>query len=315
MEEKRRTVKKKSKTVVKPPKSKNSQQSLSRDEVRSINKKKMLRKRKIKKAVLSLALAIAVLCVGIVLVFSLFFKTSIVTIKGETIYKPEKIVEKSGITAGDNLFRIDEEEISALLSKQLPYIKSATVKRELPDTIVIEIESTKAAACIENNKSYIILDSSGKVLEKGVTELKESLPVIKNIAVKNVEEGNVIELSNKKRNDTLPQILSAIEKAELENLTEIDLNNVNDIKIKYDNRIILKIGNLTNLEKKLARGKKAIENENEINAFAEGTLDLKTDPYAFFKAGIEETTVPDTTKNAEKDKNDKKAEETTAKTD
>ena len=315
MEDKRRTAKKKSKTVIKPPKPKKSQQGLSRDEVRSINKKKMLRRRKIKKAVLSFVLAVAVLCVGIVLVFSLFFKTNIVTIKGDTIYKPEKIVEKSGITAGDNLFRINEEEISELLSKQLPYIKSATIKRELPDTIVIEIESTKGVACIENNKTYIILDSSGKVLEKGVSELKESLPVIKNVTAKTVEEGSIIELTNKKRNDTLPQILSAIEKAELDTLTEIDLKNVNDIKIKYDNRIILKIGNLTNIEKKLARGKKAIENENEINAYAEGTLDLKTDPYAFFKAGIEETTVPATTEKAQKDKNDNKAEETTAKTD
>ncbi len=315
MEEKRRTTKKKSKTVVKPPKPKKSQQGLSRDEVRSINKKKMLRRRKMKKAVLSFVLAVAVLCVGIVLVFSLFFKTNIVTITGDTIYKPEKIVEKSGITAGDNLFRINEDEISDLLSKQLPYIKSATIKRELPDTVIIKIESTTGVACIENNKTYIILDSSGKVLEKGVSELKEPLPVIKNVTAKTVEEGSIIELTNKKRNDTLPQILSAIEKAELDSLTEIDLKNVNDIKIKYDNRIILKIGNLTNIEKKLARGKKAIENENEINAFAEGTLDLKTDPYAFFKAGVEETTVPATTKKTEKDKKDSKAEETTAKTD
>jgi cell division protein FtsQ len=312
MEERRRTTKKKSKTVVRPPKPQKKQQGLSRDEVRSINKKKMLRKRKLKKAILSLALMIVVLCVGIVLVFSLFFKTSIVTIKGDSIYKPEKIVEKSGIVAGDNLFRINEEQISEQLSKQLPYIKSATIKRELPDTIVIEIESATGIACVENNKTYVILDSDGKVLEKGVTELKTPLPVIKNVVPKNVEEGSTIELSNKKRNEALPQILSAIESADLENLTEIDLNNVNDIKIKYDDRITLKIGNLSNVEKKLARGKKAIENENEINAYAEGTLDLKTDPYAFFKAGTEDTTASPVTENVE---NNNKAEETTAKTD
>ncbi len=315
MEEKRRTTKKKSKTVIKPPKPQKSQQGLSRDEVRSINKKKMLRKRKIKKAVLSLVLAVAVLCVGIVLVFSLFFKINIVTIVGDSVYTPEKIVEKSGITVGDNLFRVDEEELSDHLSKQLPYIKSATIERELPDTLVIKLESTSGVACIKNNKSYIILDSSGKVLEKSATELKETLPVIKNVTAKNVEEGTIIELKNEKRNDTLPQLLSAIEKAGLDSLTEIDLKNVNDIKIKYDNRITLKIGNLTNVEKKLARGKKAIENENEINAFAEGTLDLKTDPYAFFKAGVEETTLPATTEKTEKEKNNNKAEETTAKID
>ena len=52
MEEKRRTTNNKPKTVVKPPKSKKSKQSLSRDEVRSINKKKMHRKRKIKKQII-----------------------------------------------------------------------------------------------------------------------------------------------------------------------------------------------------------------------------------------------------------------------
>ena len=91
MEEKRRTTKKRHKTVIKPPKPKKSQQGLSRDEVRSINKKKMRRKRKIKKAIMSLVLAAAILSVGIVLVFSLFFKINTVTIVGKSVYKPEKI--------------------------------------------------------------------------------------------------------------------------------------------------------------------------------------------------------------------------------
>ena len=312
MEEKRRTTKKRHKTVIKPPKPKKSQQGLSRDEVRSINKKKMRRKRKIKKAIMSLVLAAAILSVGIVLVFSLFFKINTVTIVGKSVYKPEKIWEKSGITGGDNLFRVDEEELSNILSTQLPYIKNATIKRELPDTLVIEIESTEAVACIENGKTYIILDSQGKVLEKAAAELKETLPIIRNVSAKTVEEGSVIELKNAKRNEALPQLLSAIEASELDSLTEIDLNNVNDIKIKYDDRIVLKVGNLTNLEKKLARGKKAIDNENEINAYAEGSLDLKTDPYAFFKAGVEETTTVPTTEKAE---NEKVTEPTTEKTD
>ena len=98
MEEKRRTTKKKSKTVIKPPKPKKSQQGLSRDEVRSINKKKMRRKRKIQKAIMTLVLAVAVLCVGIVLVFSLFFKINTVTVTGQSVYSQKQIVEKSGIT-------------------------------------------------------------------------------------------------------------------------------------------------------------------------------------------------------------------------
>ena len=32
----------------------------------------------------------------------------------------------------------------------------------------------------------------------------------------------------------------------------------------------------------------ALEKENEINAYSEGTLDLKTEPYVYFKSGSEE---------------------------
>ena len=66
--------------------------------MRSINKKKMRRKRKIQKAIMTLVLAVAVLCVGIVLVFSLFFKINTVTVTGQSVYSQKQIVEKSGIT-------------------------------------------------------------------------------------------------------------------------------------------------------------------------------------------------------------------------
>ena len=32
----------------------------------------------------------------------------------------------------------------------------------------------------------------------------------------------------------------------------------------------------------------ALEKENEINAYSEGTLDLKTEPYVYFKSGSED---------------------------
>ena len=71
-------------------------------------------------------------------------------------------------------------------------------------------------------------------------------------------------------------------------LTEIDIKNINDIKIKYDDRITFAVGSLTNIETKLARGVAALEKENEINAYSEGTLDLKTEPYVYFKSGSDD---------------------------
>ena len=168
MEERRRTTKKKRKTVVKPPKQQKRQQSLSRDEVRSINKKKMYRKRKIRRAFMTLLLTVAVLCVGVVLVFSLFFKINTINIIGKTPYATKTIVEKCGVAIGDNLFRISEDDLAENLSQELPYIKSVTVKRKLPDELIIEVEPATEIACIKNGKTYILLDETGKVLDTTV---------------------------------------------------------------------------------------------------------------------------------------------------
>ena len=35
-------------------------------------------------------------------------------------------------------------------------------------------------------------------------------------------------------------------------------------------------------------GVAALEKENEINAYSEGTLDLKTEPYVYFKSGSDD---------------------------
>lgn len=280
--------KSKRKTVIKPPKKKTNQH-LSRDEVRSINKKKMNRRRKMKKQILTIFLAIAVFCVGLVLVFSLFFKINTVTVTGDKIYSEKMVVENSGIETGTNLFRVSENKISEKLSKELPYIKSVTFERKLPDTLVINVEATKETAAIVSNGVYVLMDETGKILDKDASVLRENVAVINNVKLKEKQEGEQVVLTSQEKTQTLITLLEAIKKSELVLLTEIDLKNVNDIKIKYDDRITFEVGSLTNIETKLARGKAALEKENEINAYSKGTLDLKTEPYVYFKSGNDDS--------------------------
>lgn len=286
MENRNRKKNKRQKTVVKPPK-KNTNQHLSRDEVRSINKRKMSRRRKMRKNILSLFLAAVVLCVGMVLVFSLFFKINNFDVNGENIYSDKMIIQKSGIEMGTNLFRVNEEKISEKLSKELPYIKSVTLERKLPDTLVINVESTRETAAIVANNAYVLIDETGKVLDKDASVLRENVAIVNNVKLKEKTEGACVVLSDEKKTETLITLLDVLKKTEFELLTEIDLKNVNDIKIKYDDRITFEVGSLINIETKLARGKAALEKENEINAYSKGTLDLKTEPYVYFKSSSE----------------------------
>ena len=275
------------KTVLVPPK-KNKNNHLSRDEVRSINKKKMSRRRKLKKNMLSVLLAVVVMCVGLVLVFSLFFKINTITISGDKVYSDKMVADKSGIEMGENLFKVSEEKLTEKLSKDLPYIKSVTVERKLPDTIIINVEAAKEVAAITTKKGFVLLDETGKVLDKNASILKENVAVVNNVKLKEYIEGEKVILTDEKKTETLIKLFEAIKNADMQLLTEIDLKNVNDIKIKYDDRITFAVGSLTNIETKLARGVAALEKENEINAYSEGTLDLKTEPYVYFKSGSED---------------------------
>ncbi len=272
------------KTVLKPPKN-NKNNHLSRDEVRSINKKKMSRKRKLKKHIFTVLLGIVVMCVGLVLVFSLFFKINTVTISGDKVYSDKMVADKSGIEIGENLFKVNEEKLSKKLSKDLPYIKSVTIERKLPDTIIINVEAAKEVAAIATEKGFVLIDEKGKVLDKNASILKENVAVINNVKLKEYIEGEKFVLTDEKKTQTLIELFEAIKNADMQLLTEIDLKNINDIKIKYDDRITFAVGSLTNIETKLARGIAALEKENEINAYSEGTLDLKTEPYVYFKSG------------------------------
>ena len=287
MENKSRKKTKK-KTVIKPPKNKKNAQ-LSRDEVRSINKKKMSRKRKMKKHLLSIILALVVMCVGLVLVFSLFFKINTITISGDMVYSDKKVTKKSGIEIGENLFKINEEKLSEKLSKDLPYIKSVTIERKLPDTVIINVEAAKEIAAITTKKGFVLIDETGKVLDKDASILKENVAVINNVKLKEYIEGEKLVLTEEKKTEALLKLFEAIKNTDMQLLTEIDMKNINDIKIKYDDRITFAVGSLTNIETKLARGMAALEKENEINAYSEGTLDLKTEPYVYFKSGSDDS--------------------------
>ncbi len=294
-----RKTKKRGKTVLKPPKKKVNQ-NLSRDEQRSINKKKLARKRKMQKNLITLLLGLCVICIGVVLVFSLFFKINTISVIGENIYSDKMVSEKSGVEFGTNLFRVNEKEISEKLSKELPFIKSVTLERKLPDTLVINIQSTKEVAAVASNGAFVLIDETGKVLDKNASILRENVAVVTNVKLENATEGEQITLTKQEKTDALLTLLEALKKSGLELLTEINLKNINDIKIRYDDRITFEVGSLTNIDTKLARGVAALEKENEISSYSKGTLDLKTEPYVYFKAGSEETTKKENTKKQQK---------------
>lgn len=290
MEQRDQNKKKRSDTRIIPPKGK--AESLSRDEVRSIKKKKIRRRRKLKRIALLLFLAVAVISIGVVLVLTVFFRIGTVKVDGKTIYTNEEIILKSGIKTGENMFMIDSGELNETLTSDLPYIKAVTLERELPDTVILKVSTTKAVAAFKWGEGYVLIDETGKVLERSAAKVPKGVAVVTGAKLSDAAEGAPVNIGEG-TTEELVKVLKSIKSSELTSVTGIEIAKNGEFRLRYDNRITIKLGTTDNIDIKLKRAVVSLEKENEINPYSEGVLDLRTDGYAYFKPGEEvSTTLP-----------------------
>lgn len=98
---------------------------------------------------------------------TIFFKISAVSVEGESIYAVADIVDASGIDMDENLFTCKTKKAEQDVVTKLPYIGKATVKRKIPDKIVIIIEPTEAQYAFKcTDGETVLTNGEGKVLEK-----------------------------------------------------------------------------------------------------------------------------------------------------
>ena len=290
MEQNKRKTKGRSSTKIIPPKKKKTE-NLSRDEVRSINKKKIRRKRKAKRFALLAGLALIVACAGIALVLAVFFKIGTVQVKGDKVYSEKDVIAKSGIEVGDNLFLVDEERVNELLTTALPYINKVTIELDLPDKIVLNVSATREVAALPYGSGFILVDEAGKVLDRDSSLIRDGVAIVSGVQLKGAPEGGYIKLNNDDVTNRFIQLLGVIRKIDFKQLTGITLTKKGAFELKYDERITIRVGSFTNLEQKMRRAEAAIEKENEINAYSEGVMDVSVEPYAHFNPG-EDKKVP-----------------------
>lgn len=313
MEQRNRKRSKRSKTKIIPPKKKRPE-SLSRDEVRSINKKKIKRKRKAERLALLAALALVVLSIGVVLVLAVFFKIETITIKGDKVYADKEVILQSGIETGDSLIRVNETKINDRLTKNLPYIGDVTIEKKLPDKLVVTVTATREVAAFQSGAGFILVDVQGKVLDKSASMLRDNVAVVNGISPKTATEGEIIELSDEEATNSFLNLLSAIEKSNIKHLTEITSDKNGQWILRYEDRVTIKLSASDNIETDLRRAVNVLNVENERNPYAEGVLDLTMGDKMYFKPGAE-TTQPASTDVSDKEAQTVSGESTTQKSE
>lgn len=259
------------------------QEPKSRDERRREYAMAKRRKNRIKRILTGLFFFIFLAAVAVTLCFTVFFKVFVITVEGETQYSAEEIIKSSAIKQGESLFGFSAQEVSSSITQSLPYIGKATVKRSIPDTVTIVVESAEPSCAMKTDTGYILLDKDQKVLEK-TDKVDASIPVIALSGVEKADVGFPIKLKDTQVMSSFSLVVSSAEKAGL-NVTSYDLSDSSNIKIICENGdVTLKLGKVSadTIDRKLLLASEAIKKEKENGNSVKGTFDLTYDGKAYF---------------------------------
>lgn len=257
----------------------------TRNQLRRRQNKKRKLKNNVRRALMALCLLVVLIAFGVTLSLTVFFKTETITAQGSGMYTEQEIIDASGINSGNNLLLLDEDEIAKNISRQLPYIGSVEIKKELPNTVYINVTDTIASYAIQNeNGTYILLDINFKVLENASEQNPADTILISAAEVSKAEPGSTIVFSDESVQKRLKEIAQAVYNTGMIQATEIYTNGTNKNYVVYMDRITFELGSLDNIEDKIIRGLASCEKLDESGTNIRGSLNLTIDKQSYFTA-------------------------------
>ena len=203
-----------------------------------------------------------VLAIILIACLVFFFNIETIQIEGVTLYGDEQIQIVGGVQSGQNLIRLDTDVVEERLKNNLVYIEDVKVQQKLPSTLVITCTEAEKAVDIEDNGSYYVVSSSGRVLEQSAKPTGR-IPVIKGFELKSKTPGEELASKDSLKTDILSQLLAGIQDNHYKRITNIDMSDRSDIKILYDERIEIRLGSSVDIESKLTQIKAVIDRQRE----------------------------------------------------
>lgn len=289
---KNKNTTKKSKTTKTKKKTKNKEEDfelklgIEDEEVKPKKKKKKTKKltkkqeiaRKKRKAFLRLVkwttLILLLIGGGIGFLLSSFFNIKEIEIIGNNKLTKDEVISLSQIEIEENTFKLSKNKVEKNI-KQNAYVESVKIKRNLPSTILIEIEERIPTYMITFANAYAYINNQGYFVE--ISKEKLELPIITGYATKeeDIQLGERLCTEDLQKLDDILQIMKAAESNEIANIvTKINISDKQDyvLELKSEKKTV-HIGDTSNLSTKMLYIKSIIEQNKKI----EGEILVNTD--------------------------------------
>lgn len=200
-------------------------------------------------------LALVMAFLVIIIVMSLFFRVSEIEVINASDYSDEEIIVASGIDEGVNLFFVDRFSAASMIFANLPYMDTISIRRQLPNKIIIQAEGSAPAAYLRLDDEYWFVDRFGKMLGAVSALQAEAYPELRSIepitAIEGVEM--IVEGADVQRLAYVSELLNALMgEGLLDDIAWIDLRDPANPSVFYDGRLTVYFGELDNTAYKAA---------------------------------------------------------------
>lgn len=223
-----------------------------------------------------------VICAALVLAICVFFKVSIIEVKGNQRYSTEEVLAASGIKEGDNLVFMNTISAETRLYNALIYISGASVSRKLPNKVVIEVWESGAVAVVETDSGLWLIDKNCRLLTSCKTSEAQNYVNIIGLCGIAPEAGRelVAAAEDAPRIKYLKTILTAMsERQILSDVDNLDVSNIANAQFKYNERFTVKMGKNEYVENKLEM---LLGAAAKLTPEEKGIIDVSEDKKAHF---------------------------------
>lgn len=203
----------------------------------------------------------------------LLFKISVIEITGDTIegYGENEILKISDCKPGDNLVFLPTGNAENTLKQEIPYIEDVKFIRHLPNTLEIRLTAAKVAACVSCDNGWLYVNGEGKILENQAVPRDGMLQIL-GLTPLDTEPGAYLRLEDSDAQTACDSILKTVADLEMtQDFTRVDISDLSDIRLVYQDRIEFQLGNILKLDYKIELGCRALE---ELGAGKKGIMNL-----------------------------------------
>jgi cell division protein FtsQ len=221
------------------------------------------------------------IAICIYLLTSATYNIKSIEIEGNKVLTDEEVINLSNIKTGQNIFTT-LEVVTKVKMKENGYIEDVKIKKKYPDKIKIQVkERQKAYQVLTETGCYIYIDEQGYILDYSLDKLD-----LKVITGMSISESQVKEIKRleKKDLDKMERILHIREQAQKigieQDVEQIDVNDEYIIHLK-DDKIIINIGDATDLSERMFFVKAILkeENNNSGTIYVNGNINEGFAPY------------------------------------